>query len=809
MAAFSGFRPFLTKGSTLNGVQNTFFANSVNGVHYVPDAADVYGPTGLAAVGTSIGAVFDEKNGVPTFGPNLIVNGTFDTNLTGWSFNTTGNGTQAVVDGVVSLSSAKNYPTDRAGIYQSLNLTRGTYLLEFDVIERDISFFWAFVGTVYGSSDISGNGYSPAVGRAVMVLHIPGGNTWIEWRISGTAKFDNLSLRLVSGNAAIQNTAAARPLIGRAPVSRRNMLTWSESFGNADWTKTGATISTTLYTAPNGELSANAIVPTGTGFNIQRSYSTNTTGTYTASISVKDNGAGSCMVAMGSNTVGYLINVNLTTGAFISGRSYGGGSLIGYTINSQGNGWWRVTVSATAILASSMVAAADGTSPTSGILIWGAQLETGSVATAYQKVGAVTDVTESSVTAYPFIRLDLSDDVLTTSNLVSTKNLIRFTEEFDNAAWTKQLTTVTANTATAPDGTVTADLVTATAGSNCHYVYQANLGTTSVTFSVYAKAGTANWLGLGSGYTNGNETAWFNLATGTLGTVASGGTSTMVDAGNGWWRCSITRSTWVAGGALIFISNADAVSVFNAVGTETILLWGGQGEIGSAATAYEYGGFKGTALVAGRSGTSIDTVTLPNGVFSLGPATYTGGTTGILRAVGDIVGYTLTGRTTTSIEQDLLIDFYKARGAKGRLIIGSELVTNGTFNTDTSGWGLVTGTASINSSGVSITNTTGRATLSQTLSTTVGRTYIVIGILNNLASGPNSAQIRITSTNSYSGTLVSGFGSTSGGDVPFTFTFTSTANVLYIWAANNTVTSGATVQFDNISVKELRPKEEW
>ena len=170
------------------------------------------------------------------------------------------------------------------------------------------------------------------------------------------------------------------------------------------------------------------------------------------------------------------------------------------------------------------------------------------------------------------------------------RNLLTFTEQFDNAAWLKPVgtTTVTPNTATAPDGTMTADLITATAGNACHYIAQ-NSVTGSVTCTVYAKAGTANWLGLGSGYTNGVETAWFDLATGTRGTVASGGTSTMdpVVGYPGWWRCSHTRASWSAGAALPFVTNANGVAAFNAVGTENLLLWGAQLELGSTATAYQ------------------------------------------------------------------------------------------------------------------------------------------------------------------------------------------------------------------------------
>ena len=90
---------------------------------------------------------------------------------------------------------------------------------------------------------------------------------------------------------------------------------------------------------------------------------------------VKDAGAGSCAVAMGSSSAGYLINVNLVTGEFISGRSYGGGTLVGYTIQPVSGGWYRISVAATASSRGINILRADGTTPTQGIYVWGAVLE--------------------------------------------------------------------------------------------------------------------------------------------------------------------------------------------------------------------------------------------------------------------------------------------------------------------------------------------------------------------------------------------------------------------------------------------------
>ena len=405
-------------------------------------------------------------------------------------------------------------------------------------------------------------------------------------------------------------------------ISRRNLLTYSEDFSNVTWSKTNVTASPHNVADPDGGFTASTITATtASGYFFYNSASNPTSGSTTVSLWIRRRtGTGDIRLRTAAVGVDTIIDVT--------------------------SSWQRISVVCVAIAATSNCWVLNIVTSGDAVDIWHPQLELGSVATSYQKVITASDVispifdrahsfgprvrlamnglgnlaaeasdgttTRTATTTATYniaqwvkaettyttdgslgIRVNGREVAVTRGNplltLNSRRNLLTWTEQFDNALWLRPAgtTTISPNTATAPDGTMTADLVTATAGNNCHYVYQANLGTASVTFSVYAKAGTASWIGIGSGYTNGGETAWFNLATGTPGTVSSGGTSTMVDALNGWWRCSITRPTWVAGGALVFITNADAAPTFNAVGTETVLLWGAQGEIGTAPTTYQ------------------------------------------------------------------------------------------------------------------------------------------------------------------------------------------------------------------------------
>jgi hypothetical protein len=151
--------------------------------------------------------------------------------------------------------------------------------------------------------------------------------------------------------------------------------------------------------------------------------------------------------------------------------------------------------------------------------------------------------------------------------------LLTYSEQFNDASYTKVNATVTANTAVAPDGTVTADLITYSASGLINGSFTA-AASSAVTYSVYAKAGTATSFRIREGFYVGTA-ATFNL---TNGTVTSGA-GVIQNAGNGWYRCSLTHTSGVGQtiGSVVFDASA---------GVGTVLLWGAQVETGAFATSY-------------------------------------------------------------------------------------------------------------------------------------------------------------------------------------------------------------------------------
>ena len=117
-------------------------------------------------------------------------------------------------------------------------------------------------------------------------------------------------------------------------------------------------------------------------------------------------------------------------------------------------------------------------------------------------------------------------------------NRIYYSEQFDNAGWTKAGTTITANAALAPDGTNTADFLKEDSSTGTHIIYRgagASLGIgQGYGFAIDAKAGGRTKISMViAGMSNMNPGVVFDLATGKV----TSNIGRMWYLGNGWWRC--------------------------------------------------------------------------------------------------------------------------------------------------------------------------------------------------------------------------------------------------------------------------------
>ncbi len=174
---------------------------------------------------------------------------------------------------------------------------------------------------------------------------------------------------------------------------RTNLFTYSEDFANAAWGKTNAVLISNVATAPNGTTTADLFVPNNGVSGVNAAYNPGLTYTsgvsYSLSVYAKAAGFTSfTLVATTSTSYGGVggnaaATFNLSTGAVTSVER----GDITASISNVGNGWYRCsmvfTPTTTASFATQICrqnAAGDGTS---GVYIWGAQLEVGAFATSY------------------------------------------------------------------------------------------------------------------------------------------------------------------------------------------------------------------------------------------------------------------------------------------------------------------------------------------------------------------------------------------------------------------------------------------
>ena len=176
-------------------------------------------------------------------------------------------------------------------------------------------------------------------------------------------------------------------------------------------------------------------------------------------------------------------------------------------------------------------------------------------------------------------------------------NLATYSEQFDNAAWTKSNATISANDTTAPNGTTTADKLIENTVNNNHYAAQ-NVTAENIayTYSLYVKANTTTRVRVQmSDLTTGDVRLDYNFTTDTSLFNGSGNRGSWsspsfskTDLSEGWVKISISgiKGAGSVASCSVFLLDNSGNSSYTGNGTSGIYIYGAQINSGSTAKTY-------------------------------------------------------------------------------------------------------------------------------------------------------------------------------------------------------------------------------
>ena len=375
------------------------------------------------------------------------------------------------------------------------------------------------------------------------------------------AQYKALTDRVSGNNLVTFSRASSGTYVGSdglIKTSPVNLVTYSEEFDQSGWTPiNGGSITPNNETSPDGTQSADELVG-GVNVGLVKNINTNNTRTYTASGFVKasTDTTGELRIGQSGNYVEVQFDLSAVTFSTIQAGTATG---VSGGIQSVGDGWYRVHVTATSIgtAASNLVFYGN-------IYLWGAQLEEGTL-TDYIPTGA----TKSGAPRFDHDpvtgeSLGLLIEESRTNLLPASDNFLGWSTEAGNQ-------TVTANATIDPAGTNNASKLTVidTPGGNNRKLWITGVQNANLvvgqpyTFSVFIKAV--------SGQVN---TGYLHITTGANDTWQS---STGFVATAEWQRVSVSIN-----------SAQDTLSRFLITGDPAaqLFIWGAQIEQASFPTSY-------------------------------------------------------------------------------------------------------------------------------------------------------------------------------------------------------------------------------
>jgi hypothetical protein len=391
---------------------------------------------------------------------------------------------------------------------------------------------------------------------------------------------------------------------GTLRYAKHNLVTWSQDFSQADWSKNSSTIVSTSVASPITSTNYQKIEATvaNTTVGITSIAITAATQQRTVSFFAKPLGdiTRVLVVIQGADA---RINVNLVDGTFTTNVAATGSSVAvageRFIVSTP-----TLTGATGVRLFLKRVGETDTNTPTTiaigeGLYLIGAQMNVSNMEGGV--TSSLTTYYPTTTAAYYAPRFDYNPSTLAPRGLLIEEqrtNSILQSEDFATS-WTAVSATVSVNSIVAPSGTVTADKLIvdngiSTSSSSIRQEITKAASAITYTLSVFAKKGEANTLRMlprdTASSANGVD-ARFNVDNGTVTSVSTAGTFTnasgaIQNVGNGWYRCSVTFTSGTEVSIRNQIFQLNNNSNFTGNGVDGIYIWGYQFETGAFATSY-------------------------------------------------------------------------------------------------------------------------------------------------------------------------------------------------------------------------------